>query len=139
MADTDSMPTLSDTAEQLISAAQAIVNEHGDGTRHTVGAALLAVDGTIYAGVNVFAQGGGACAELVVLGMAISYGVHDFTKIVAVGNNGRGVIGPCGVCRQLLFDYAPTIEVIMPSPDGPAELPVADLLPLAQRSWFAAS
>jgi len=34
---------------------------------------------------------------------------------VAVGNYGRGPVGPCGRDRQVLFDYYPGIRVILPT------------------------
>ena len=52
-------------------------------------AALLADNGRINTGVNVFAHGGGADAELIVLGQAISQGSKKYKTIVAVGNKDR--------------------------------------------------
>lgn len=86
--------------------------------------------------VNVFAQGGGACAEFTVLAMAISDGKGDVTDIVAVGDRGRGVIPPCGSCRQLLLDYAPEIRVITSSAGRVGKVAIGELLPSAFRSWF---
>jgi cytidine deaminase len=128
---------LSAMDKQLIEAARNAVFQRGDGVRHTVGAALLASGQSTTTGVNVFAQGGGACAELVVLGTALSRGEHDFETIVAVGDRDRGVIGPCGVCRQLLLDYAPTIDVILNTSGGLGRVPIKELMPMAAQSWFA--
>ncbi len=122
--------------KDLIKAAQTIIDKYGDDSLHTVGAAL-ASDGTIYTGVNIFAQGGGADAELIVLGKAISEGKKNFTAIVAVGNNDRGVIPPCGVCRQLLLDYAPNIFVITEFGGVVQKVKITDLLPKAYPSWFS--
>jgi cytidine deaminase len=33
--------------------------------------------------------------------------------VVAVANNERGVINPCGRCKQFMFDYYPDIQVIV--------------------------
>lgn len=74
---------------ELIKLAKATVDTYGDDTLHTVGAALLADNGRIYTGVNVFAHGGGADAELIVLGQAISQGSKKYKTIVAVGNKDR--------------------------------------------------
>ena len=51
------------------------------------------------------------------------FGVHTMgaavlAAIVAVGNCGRGPVGPCGRDRQILFDYHPGIRVILPTPGG---------------------
>jgi cytidine deaminase len=67
---------------------------------------------------------------------AVSPGVVDggrLTTIVAVTYDERGVINPCGRCRQTMFDYYPDIEVIVR--DG-AELKVVridELIPHAYR------
>ncbi|MGW7335853.1 ASCH domain-containing protein [Streptomyces sp. NPDC054808] len=53
--------------------------------------------------------------------------------IVAVGNHGRGVIGPCGRDRQVFVDYYPTMRVIVPTPSGLRSVLAADLMPLTQR------
>lgn len=120
----------------LIKIAKDTVENYGDDSLHTVGAALLVNDGTIYTGVNVFAHGGGADAELIVLGQAISQGNKDYKTIVAVGNKERGVIPPCGVCRQLLLDYAPDIFVITEFDGNIQKVKITELLPKAYASWF---
>lgn len=123
--------------QALIEAARNAVSQRGDGVRHTVGAALLTSGQRITTGINIFAQGGGACAELVVLGTALSQGEQDFETIVAVGDQSRGVIGPCGVCRQLLLDYAPSIDVILSTTGGLGRVPIKELMPMADQSWFS--
>ena len=122
---------------ELVEAARRRIRDLRDDPRHSVACAIRTRGGQVFCGVNVFAQGGGACAELDVLGMAISAGHQEFDAIVAVGDRDRGVVGPCGVCRQLLLDYAPEITVILPGPDGLILSTPRDLLPNAQRSWFA--
>lgn len=121
----------------LIDAAAAAVRTCGDGVLHTVGAAVLADDGSIFTAVNVFAQGGGACAELAVIAKAISEGRSVFRRIVAVGDRDRGVVDPCGVCCQLLLDYSPAIEVIVLDGDRTRRVSMTDLMPLSKQSWFA--
>lgn len=55
--------------------------------------------------------------------------------IVAVGDRDRGVLAPCGRCRQILLDLHPNVDVILPRTEGnlTAEA-IRDLLP---RSYFA--
>jgi cytidine deaminase len=53
---------------------------------------------------------------------------------VAVGNHGRGPIGPCGRDRQVLLDYYPGIRVIVPTPEGTRSVQIEDLMPLA-TAW----
>jgi hypothetical protein len=72
----------------------------------------------MYGGINLHHFTGGSCAELVALGHARASGARELTTIVAVGNFGRGPIGPCGRDRQVLFDHHPNIRVILPTLAG---------------------
>lgn len=105
---------------------------------HTMGAAVRAEDGRVFTGVNLYHFTGGPCAELVALGAARAGGATRITHIVAVGNHGRGPVGPCGRDRQILFDYYPGIRVILPTRDGVRSVTVDDLLPVA-TGWSAAA
>jgi len=98
---------------------------------HTMGAAVRASDGRMFAGVNLYHFTGGPCAELVALGAARAGGAREITTIVAVGNHGRGPVGPCGRDPQVLFDYYPTVQVIMPTDQGLRSVLITDLMPLA--------
>jgi cytidine deaminase len=81
--------------------------------------------------VNLYHFTGGPCAELVALGNARASGARELTTIVAVGNHGRGPVGPCGRDRQVLFDYHPGIRVLLPTADGVRSVLITDLMPLA--------
>lgn len=126
---------LTDDDRELIELARRTVDANTDGPDgvYTMGAAVRGVDGRMYAGINLYHFTGGPCAELVALGRARAEGARELTTIVAVGNEGRGVVGPCGRDRQVLVDYHPTIRVILPTPDGPRSALAADLLPAAYR------
>ena len=52
----------------------------------------------------------------------------EIVKIVAVTESGD-VIPPCGMCRELISDYAPDAEVILSTPSGLRTVSVADLIP----------
>lgn len=114
---------------ELIDAAAEVVDRAGDGLVHTVGAAVRDSSGAIHVGINVFHFAGGPCAELVALGAARAAGGRDLVMIVAVGDEGRGVVAPCGRDRQVLVDYHPGIRVIVPTVDGPRSVAIRDLLP----------
>ncbi|KRF20486.1 cytidine deaminase family protein [Nocardioides sp. Soil796] len=101
---------------------------------HTMGAAVRSADGRMFSGVNLYHFTGGPCAELVALGSARAAGATEITHIVAVGNHGRGPIGPCGRDRQILFDHYPQIRVILPTPDGVRSVAISDLMPFA-TAW----
>jgi len=83
--------------------------------------------------VNGYHFTGGPCAELVVLGVAAAEAAGPLTTMVAVGDSGRGVIAPCGRCRQVLLDQHPGCHVIVPTSDGPELVNVRHLLPYAYQ------
>jgi cytidine deaminase len=126
------MRDLTDDDHQLIEHARAIVDAHTDGVHgvHTMGAAVREADGRIFGGINLYHFTGGPCAELVALGHARASGARRLTTIVAVGNFGRGPVGPCGRDRQVLFDYHPDIRVLLPTPAGVKSVGIRDLMPL---------
>ena len=103
----------------------------GEDGAHTMGAAVRADDGRVFAGVNLYHFTGGPCAELVALGAAWAAGATAITHIVAVGNHGRGPVGPCGRDRQVLLDYYPGVRVILPTSEGVRSVTIEDLMPLA--------
>lgn len=103
---------------------------------HTMGAAVRATDGRVFVGVNLYHFTGGPCAELVALGAARAGGATEIASIVAVGNHGRGPVGPCGRDRQVLFDHHPGVRVILPTRDGLRSVLIEDLLPLATAWTF---
>jgi cytidine deaminase len=123
---------------ELIAFARRIVDANTDGEDgvHTMGAAVRGVDGTMYGGINLYHFTGGPCAELVALGHARASGARELSAIVAVGNCGRGPVGPCGRDRQVLFDYHPRIRVILPTPEGIRSVKITDLIPLG-AVWSA--
>jgi len=125
------VPALTDDDHELIERATRLVETHGDDRLHTVGAAARAADGSVVAGLNLFHFTGGPCAEIVVLGMAASAGVRELTTMVAVADRGRGVIPPCGRCRQIMLDLHPEIDVIMPGVAGVRKTPIWELMPSA--------
>ncbi|WP_198418680.1 cytidine deaminase family protein [Cryobacterium lactosi] len=134
------LPTGSDLL--LIELAREVIDANTDAGpdedgAHTMGAAVLNADGRMFAGVNLFHFTGGPCAELVALGTARANGARDITTIVAVGNHGRGVVGPCGRDRQVLFDYHPGIRVLLPTAEGVRAVRIESLMPFA-AAWSMA-
>jgi cytidine deaminase len=111
--------------------AQKLIAARTDDRYHTPAAAARANDGRIVTGVNVYHFTGGPCAELVVIGRAVAEGVDELAQIVAVGDRDRGVLSPCGRCRQVLFDYFPATEVLVATGPSVRSVPITDLLPWA--------
>jgi cytidine deaminase len=98
-------------------------------SHYAVGAALRALDGTVYTGCNVenAAYPATICAERTALVKAVSEGRREFDLIVVVTSNGGS---PCGTCRQMLFEFAPNLRVVMADLQGNvrAEQHLNDLL-----------
>ncbi|RSS67416.1 cytidine deaminase [Streptomyces sp. WAC06614] len=114
---------------ELVEAATALARTRCHGDHHTMAAVARARDGRLVHGVNVYHFTGGPCAELVALGAAVTQGIQDLVAIVAVGDRERGVVPPCGRCRQVLLDLHPGLRVIVGHGDRMRAVPVAELLP----------
>ncbi|GAA2489218.1 cytidine deaminase [Streptomyces longisporus] len=118
-----------DLDHELIQAAAQVARTRCRGDNHTMAAAARARDGRIVTAVNAYHFTGGPCAELVVIGAAAAQGVYELDTIVAVGDRDRGVVPPCGRCRQVLLDYFPALKVIVGQGDRLRAVPVTELLP----------
>ena len=100
-----------------------------------VGAALLCSDGTVYTGCNIEnrAYGPTNCAERTAFFKAVSEGKRSFTAIAVVGGENETVwCYPCGVCRQMLFEFCgPDMPVIMAkSEEDTLVMTLGELLPV---------
>lgn len=123
----------------LVTIAEQLLRERYVPGRHAVAAALRTHDGRIFTGLHI---GGNVarvslCAEAAALSQAIMNVSHDLDTIVALHHTSVPgtdfackVVSPCGMCRELLSDYAPDLRVILPTDRGePMTVPIADLLP----------
>jgi cytidine deaminase len=79
-----------------------------------VGAALETTDGRIITGCNIenSTYGLTMCAERVAIFKALSEGHRSFTRIAIVADTDQPT-SPCGACRQMLWEFAGDIEVIL--------------------------
>jgi cytidine deaminase len=119
-------------AHALIEAARnARENACADFSHFKVGAAIETADGTIVTGCNIenATYGLTLCAERVALFKALSDGHRQFRRIAVVAPP-RAPTPPCGACRQLLWEFAGNIEVILANLDGETGRHwIAELLP----------
>ena len=101
-------------------------------SRFPVGAALLCADGTVFTGCNVenAAYGSTLCAERTALVKAVSEGHRDDFIRLAVAGRSADYCWPCGACRQMLYEFAPQLELLVARGDGQfVKLPLSQLLP----------
>ena len=100
-------------------------------SKFPVGAALLAADGTVFTGCNIecASYGGTICAERTALVKAVSEGHREFAML-AVCADTQEYCTPCGICRQMLYEFAPDMPVLCCNREGQFQrLTVRQLLP----------
>ena len=107
-------------------------------SHYTVGAAILAADGTVFTGCNVenASYGVTCCAEQNALFHAVAEGVRSFTAIAIVAGPenlyNETFSTPCGICRQALREFCDPrlFQVIMARSETDYELvTLENLLP----------
>lgn len=129
----------------LLDTAQDLLEKVWVDGRHEVACALRATDGTVHVGVHVegSCRRSSVCAEGIALGTARAAGIAlaDVAAVVSVQIKPADtfrIIAPCGVCRELISDYAPEAVVWLTSPgdDSIVALQALDLLPeKSRRKW----
>jgi len=106
--------------DDLISAARE-VREHAraDFSHFKVGAAIETGDGSIFTGCNFenATYGLTLCAERVAIFKALSEGHRAFRRLVVVAPPDAPT-PPCGACRQVLWEFAGDLEVILANLHG---------------------
>jgi cytidine deaminase len=100
-------------------------------SKFLVGAALLTPDGQIFAGCNVenASYGLTICAERAAVFTAVAAGSQRF-ELLAIATSGGAT--PCGACRQVLFEFAPDLPILLVDINnlaGTSNTNVRDLLP----------
>ena len=134
---------LSEPQQNLVGSALELLRERAAVGRHEVAAALRTKSGAVHRGLHVESSIGRAsiCAEGAAITAAAAAGDTEIETIVAVLDTGEGwrVVTPCGLCRELISDYAPEATVI-DYDAGRARpvqaVPVTELLPgKTTRRW----
>ncbi|NOZ72521.1 MAG: cytidine deaminase [Chloroflexi bacterium] len=98
-------------------------------SRYAVGAAVLTAQGEMFSGCNIenATYPATVCAERVAIFKAVSEGQQQLTAIAVVTENGGS---PCGICRQVMREFAPDMIVFIADTAGNVrQTTVADLLP----------
>lgn len=125
--------------KELVAAATAVrENAYAPFSEFRVGSALLTDDGQIIAGSNVESASYGltVCAERVAVWNAISQGKRKIVKIAVVADT-ESLTPPCGVCRQIIWEFGGDIPVVLANLHGNTEtVQMKDLLPRAFDTKF---
>lgn len=100
-----------------------------------VGAALRTKSGRIFCGCNVenLSFGLTICAERAAVFAAVAAGEREFEAIAIVADSVQPVT-PCGACRQVLAEFAPSLPVRCTNLQGVHfESSIAELLPRSKE------
>jgi len=103
----------------ILAAIKAKENSYSPYSKLSVGAAILTKSGKIFTGCNIENSSFSLtiCAERTAIFKAISEGSKKFSAIAIVSDL-DDPIPPCGACRQVLFDLAGNIDVILLGKSG---------------------
>jgi cytidine deaminase len=130
---------MNDLDKELLEAAEAVrENAYAPFSTFRVGSALVTDDGEIYSGSNVESASYGltVCAERVAVWNAISHGKRKIVKIAVVADT-EDLTPPCGVCRQIIWEFGGDIPVVLGNLKGKSEtVQMKDLLPRAFDTKF---
>jgi cytidine deaminase len=137
-------PGIPITAEDqaLIDAAKTLIQQRYLENRHHIASAVRGASGRVYTGLHLDTYVGRAsvCAEAVALGAAMAGGEKAISAIVSVRHprpreqhQDCKVVSPCGICREMLTDFAAGAVVILLRDDTLVRVPVEELLPAKYR------
>ena len=127
------VPEVPDQTVMRERAAAAMEQAYAPYSGFRVGAALLGTNGSIAEGCNVenASYPAGICAERAAVAAAVARGVRTFAAIV-IYTEAEVPTPPCGMCRQVLVEFAPQLEVVSITRGGAqAQWSMSDLLPAA--------
>lgn len=117
--------------DPIIKAAEAAFqNAIAPSSGFRVGAALLTKAGPVFTGCNIESPVYlGICAERVALFKALSEGVRTFVALAIVCEESVPC-PPCGTCRQLLWEFAPGLQIVLVDKSGTPQFhSIENLLP----------
>lgn len=117
---TDSAAVSAETLEQLLEQARKVgAQAYAPYSNYQVGAALLSRSGRVYVGCNVenATYGATICAERSAVVQMVAAGDREIVAVaVATPKDPLGL--PCGICRQVLVEFAGPDCVVLASTPG---------------------
>jgi cytidine deaminase len=119
--------------EDLIKKAyESLENAYVPYSDFKVGAALLTSEGKVFTGCNVECASYGAtnCAERTAVFKAVSEGFKSYAAIAIVGMGG-GKTYPCGICRQVLNEFGPDMDIVLDDHGKIVVINLKEMLPYA--------
>ena len=108
-------------------AIEILPNSYAPYSKYNVAAAALFDSGKVYTGVNIESASLGAtiCAERNAIFHAVAEGERKLLAIAVVGglngNYGDDYCMPCGICRQVMRDFADKDTMILISAKSPSD------------------
>ena len=119
-----------DNTSLIEKAIEARNNAYAPYSNHKVGAVVVTETGALFTGCNIencaFL---GECAERVAIYKALSEGAKKIVKLVVVTAN-KELSAPCGICRQVIREFNPKIEIVIANTDKKFKvLTLEELLP----------
>lgn len=119
--------TMKKNSKTIIAVEQDLINKalavrkraYAPYSRYKVGAALLGNNGHIYVGCNVENASFGVtvCAERNAVAQAVAAGCRKFKGLV-VATSSAPPASPCGLCRQVLAEFASDLPILLVNPKG---------------------
>lgn len=99
-------------------ATRARLKAYAPYSRFRVGAAVRAVDGSVYTGANIenAAYPVSLCAERVAMHKAVADGHRRLGTVVVVADGAEPAM-PCGACRQVMAEFG-VRRVVVATPGG---------------------
>jgi cytidine deaminase len=107
------MPSPAQLRKLKAAAKTAASRAYAPYSKFRVGAAVLTESGKIFAGCNVENASYGLCncAERTAIFSAVAAGERKL-KCVAVYTPTRSATAPCGACRQVIFEFGPSVRIV---------------------------
>lgn len=125
--------------EEVIEAAREVRERaYAPYSNFKVGAAVETGEGEIFTGCNIESASYGltVCAERVAIWKAVSEGKKRFRQFAVVVDT-EELTPPCGVCRQIIWEFCGDIPVTLANLKGKTEtVQMSELLPRAFDTKF---